>query len=443
MAAYAARRWLARNAAAIKVFTCRFIYERTFTNIPTYMSLVSCLPALEKVKLRVPRPLVPEDLDCLLEALAWLPRLRALALSRAEAGVRSSSDNEASQPCPDTSAFAKLRSLTKLALTFGKADTYTVAGVVDALVSLTCLAKLKLSIPRSTVLPAALRQLKGLRCLKLSDLNLEAFQASCLELPNLLSLEFFDCQLCNAEVVPGVTALQNLTGIKLGHGQGPRLFDQQLVRLPRLQRLVFDECGGFLACPWQSRRPADMGSLSSTLLHLSCCRAMLTQLPLAFMQLAALEHLDVSETSIAELPSGITALSKLTELVLGRCYRREYLHDTRPLDVRALSDLSAFPALCRLSFHCCEVTLCETMLGAVRHASLASMAFVISHPAPECALTVLQLSQELRRLRRGSVLRFRYCEPPSGHRHAEYEFQSAHALPPLYKFQVALQAYGI
>ena len=443
MAAYAARRWLARNAAAVKVFTCRFIHERTFTNIPTYMCLILCLPALEKVKLRVPRPLVPRDLDCLLEALAWLPRLRALAVSRADADVRTSSDNEASQPCPDTSAFAKLRGLTRLALTFGRADTYTVAGVVDALVSLTGLAKLMLSLPRSTVVPAALRQLKGLRCLSLSDLNLEDFEAGCLELPNLQRMEFFKCQFGNAEVLPGVTALQNLTGIGLGHGQRPRSFDQQLVRLPRLQRLIFDECGGFLACPWQSRRPADLGSLSSTLLHLCCCRAALTQLPLAIMQLAALEHLNASETSIAELPAGITALSKLTELVLGRCYRREYLHDKRPLDVRALGDLSAFPAMCRLSFHCCEVTLCESMLGAVRHASLTSMAFVISHPAPECARTLLQLSQALRRLRRGGVLRFTYCEPPSGHKDAEHAFQSAHALPPLYKFQVALQAYGM
>ena len=291
LAAYAARRWLARNAAAVKVFTCRFIYERAFANIPTYMSLVSCLPALEDVKLRLPKPLVPKDLDCLLEALAWLPRLWTLALSRDEADADVSSGNEASQPCPDTSAFAKLRSLTKLTLAFRKADPYTVAGVVDALVSLTGLAKLKLSLPRSTVVPAALRQLKGLRYLNLRDSDLGDFEAGCLELPNLLSLEFFDCGFGSAEVVPGVTALQDLTSIKFTFGQGPRFFDQQLGQLCRLQRIIFDSCEASLACPWLSRLPADMGSLSSTLLHLCCSGAVLMQLPLAITQLAALEHL--------------------------------------------------------------------------------------------------------------------------------------------------------
>ena len=440
MAAYAARRWLARNAAAVKVFTCSFEHVHTYTNIPTYISLVSCLPALEDVKLRLPKPLVPKDLDCMLEALAWLPRLRALALSLY--GDERVIDSMVLPYCPDTSAFAKLRSLTRLALSFGGADTYTIAGVVPALVSLTAFAELYLSLPRFTVVPADLGQLKGLRSLVFFDITLTHFEAGCLKLPSLLSLKFDKCRIGHVEEMMGVTALQHLTSMTFGQGQGPRAFYQQLVRLPRLQRLIFDSCGGFLACPWRSRLPADLGSLSSTLLHLCCCRAMLTQLPLAIMQLAALEHLDAKENSIAELPAEITALSRLTELVLGRRYSRDLLHMLPPLDVRALGDLSAFPALGRLAFHCCEVVLCESMLGAVRHASLTSIAFYASHPAPECALTVLQLSQALRRLRRGSVLHFTNCEP-SANRHAVHALQSAHALPPLHKFQVALQAYGM
>ena len=123
------------------------------------------MPALQTVDLRLPRPLVPTELGCLLNALSWLPRLQTLDLSVDNIDADDYSDDEASQPCPDASAFAKLRSLTKLRLSFGGADTYTVAGVVDALVSLTGLVQLELGLPRSTVVPAALGQLKGLRSL--------------------------------------------------------------------------------------------------------------------------------------------------------------------------------------------------------------------------------------------------------------------------------------
>ena len=407
------------------------------------MSLVSCLPALEDVNLSLPELLVPKELDRLLEALAWLPRLRVLDLTMDDDDADAVLDDKASRPCPDTSAFAKLRSLTKLALSFGEADSYTAAGVVDALVSLSGLADLRLWLPQSSVMPAALRQLKGLRSLVLSNIHLGDFEADCLVLPNLLNLVFVDCHFGNADMLPGVTALQNLTSIKFLRSQGPRFFDQQLVRLPRLQRIIFDMCEGSLACPWLSRLPADMGSLSSTLLHLCCCGAGLTQLPLALTQLVALEHLDASKNSIVALPAAITALSRLTELVLGRACGRDlsgFMHG-RPLDVRALGDLSGFPALRKLRFSFSEVMLCESMLGAVRHTSLTGIEFFASHPAPECAPTVLQLNQALRRLSRGGVLRFVYCEQEN--RHGEQPLQAALALPPQHKFQVALQACGM
>ena len=49
--------------------------------------------------------------------------------------------------------------------------------------------------------------------------------------------------------------------------------------------------------------------------------------------------------------------------------------------------------------------MCGSMLAAARHASLVRLCFSFAHPATECALMVLQLSQALRRLRRGSVLK--------------------------------------
>ena len=46
-----------------------------------------------------------------------------------------------------------------------------------------------------------------------------------------------------------------------------------------------------------------------------------------------------------------------------------------PLDVRALGDLSGFPALCRLYIAFCEVRLCESVVGAVGHARLKRLHF--------------------------------------------------------------------
>ena len=215
------------------------------------------------------------------------------------------------------------------------------------------------------------------------------------------------------------------------------------MHLPRLQELEYDVCEPYGACLWLSQQPADMGSLSSSLLRLKCCGVGVTQFPLALTQLVALEHLNASGNEFAGVPAAITALSRLTGLVLGRTFCEDVLQEgeRRPLDVRTLGDLSGFPALRMLMFDYCEVMLCESMLGAVRHASIVRIAFHVSHPAPECAAMVLQLSQALRRIGRGGVLSFAGCG--FGGSHAEHVLQSAHALPPLHKFLVALQAYGM
>ena len=422
------------------------------------MSLVSCLPALEHLKMHLNEPLGSSDLSCMLEALAWLPRLRVLMLCEApdmceryEDYYSDSSDDEPDPPCPDISAVSKLRSLTKLSLSWSKqGDTYTIAGVVDALVALTGLVELNLGLPYSAVVPAALGRLKGLRSLVLAYIRPCVPVAGCFELPNLASLEFVNCFFKDSVVLPGVTALQSLTSITFSCGCGPPFFDHQLVQLPCLQRISYHQSwspdGG--ASLWLSRLQAGMGSLGSTLLHLDCSGTGLKQFPLALTQLVALQHLESECSDIAQLPSDITALSRLTNLVLGRGGSDDTLQQCvrRPLDVRALGDLSAFPALCKLTFSNSEVMLCESMLGAVRHASLMSIAFNIAHPAPQCALMVMQLSRAFRRLGRGSVLSFKnYMYGMNGDARGciEPAFQSAHTLPPLHKFLVALQAYGM
>ena len=439
-AACTARRWIARNAEGVKRIR-GWTHLEAAKAVLACASLVFCLPALEDVTICFHEWLNPHELSCLLEALAWSPRLSALDLDMRDHWMRDDADGAPFAASGCASAFAQLRSLKRLALCVGIAVPYTLADVVGALVPLTGLAELTLGILRAAAVPAALGQLKGLRTLELQGLQFGVFEADCFDLPNLVSLVFRGCSL--EGMVPGVTAIQSLTRIEFG-GIGPPFFDAQLAELPRLQRMV---CSTSEPCPrgaclWLSRPRPHMGTLSSTLLHLDLSGHELTQFPLALLQLVALKSLVAEENEFAELPSGITALSRLTELALGRAWReRDYPFQQRKkrhLDLRALGDLSGFPALSVLRFEYCEVTMCTSMPGAVRHASLTSMQFCMSHPAPECAIMLLQLGQALNQVKRGSVLRV--YDLGFGVAEQGYEDEQ---LAPLFMFKIALQACGL
>ena len=108
--------------------------------------------------------------------------------------------------------------------------------------------------------------------------------------------------------------------------------------------------------------------------------------------------------------------------------------------MRALGDLSGFPALCKLEFDYCEVMMCAPMLGAVRHANLENLTFYVAHPAPESALMVLQLRQTLKGLRRGSVLKFDLGGKLIV---SDSVLQEAQGRAPVQKFMAALEACGL
>ena len=335
-----------------------------------------------------------DDLGSLLEALAWCPRLQNLDLSMSDETHWEDEDLYLPFPAP---ALANLSSLTSLAWHFHEQDPYTLADVVGALVSMTGLAALRFSCTKPAVVPAALGHLKGLQVLSLWSMPRCVLEAGCLDLPNLQSLDFFLSTFWDAEVFPSVSALQRLSCVKFTHGKGLVTIDPHFVQLSGLQCLVLSH-SSYTSPPGPLRLPADMGALRLGLLHLDLQGRKLTRFPRALTQLVALEHLNVRENEFVELPAGITALSRLTELMLGRHIDFEdplQLLEKRPLDVRALGDLSGFPALCKLTFDLCEVMLCRSVLGAARHVSLASLCFRAAHPAPECAPAVLQLSHEL------------------------------------------------
>ena len=456
LAACAARRWLARNAAGVKVIRSYGATEATvYGEASACASLVSCLPALEDVTLSPNAPLVRDDLGCLLEALAWCPRLTALDLCMGECRPDAEDEEDLYWPFPDAAVFAKLRGLTKLALFANEDDPFDLADVVAALMPLTGLIELDLgSLQQHDIMPAALRQLKQLRSLTLRCFVDLVLEAGCLDLPNLESLKFEGCGFEeDSQVLPGVTALQRLTCFELSGAEGgPRFFDPQLAQLPLLQRLVLSQdtpvhgdfaSGDMASCdpPGLLRLPADMGALKTSLLSVDLTGLVLTRFPLALTQLVALECLRASENDFVALPASITALSKLTELRLGRVMSWSdplQLSEKRPLDVRALGDLSGFPVLRELTLVLSEVMLSHSLLGAVRHASLASLCFCNAHPAPECEQVVLQLGRELRRLGRGRVVSL-----ANEGGTCQRALEDAQGRAPCQKFKAALEAGGL
>ena len=349
-AASAARRWLARNAASITG-----IRGRVSCSAQTYASLVACLPALESVDAALYGSRNPDDLGCLLDMLAWCPHLSAVALELLDcAGA-----GNAPKPFPSAPTFAKLRSLTKLVLYFRK-DPCTLADVVGALATTTSLKELAVTLPQPAVVPAALGQLTSLQALHLQNLSPCELEAGCLDLPKLLRLEFTGCEIDNAEVVSGLTALQRLTSVVFSRGRGPP-FVAELLQLPHLKRLVIETlhhpCPGIASLGLAALVP-----LSSALLQVNVSGHGLSHFPMALTQLVGLKVLNVSGNEFAELPTGITALSRLVMLSVGRLTSQTdplQLREKRPLDVRALGDLSAFPALRELDISMCEVLLCE------------------------------------------------------------------------------------
>ena len=440
--ACAARRWLARNAARVKLVIIHDDMQAS-----ECIRLVSCLPALENLSLVWIGPVIRDDLGCLLEALACCPRLGALTLSTQHQQGRHGRHEDLNWPFPGAPAFTKLRSLTKLTLAFDRGDHFRLADIVSALVPFTGLAELTLGSAQPAVMPTALGQFVHLRSLDLFSFGPLVLEAGCLNLSNLQSLKFDGCYLEeDAQMLPVVTALQRLTCIEFLGCQEMPVFDPQLVQLLRLQRLVFSPeslCHALYtgASPGLFRLPTDMGLLRSSLLHMHLNALGLPHFPLALTQLVALECLFATANHFAELPASITALSRLKELRLGRIVDVDdplQLYGKRPLDARALGDLSGFPALRELDFKLCEVMLCPSLPGAARHANLATLCFRSSHPAPECLPAVLQLSRELNRLRKGATVR---CLEETWY--VEDNLWDFPGQAPYQKFQADLEACGL
>jgi len=89
--------------------------------------------------------------------------------------------------------------------------------------------------------------------------------------------------------------------------------------------------------------------------------------------------LDLSGSCFEQLPEGVSALTALEELRLGR-HATGDLEIGGSLDARALGSLDGFPKLRKLSFANCSVLFCSHFQAAAAHPRLERLELSASYP---------------------------------------------------------------
>ena len=128
--------------------------------------------------------------------------------------------------------------------------------------------------------------------------------------------------------------------------------------------------------------------------------------PAGLLAATRLAHLDLSYSWFSSLPEGVSVLTALEGLYLGR-YAAAPEQIGGALDVRALGSLACFPKLRRLFFVSCCVRFCSYFPAAAAHPCLQCLKLEASYPAsgPSC-LAFLGFVGCLRQRGRSDVLKF-------------------------------------
>ena len=186
-------------------------------------------------------------------------------------------------------------------------------------------------------------------------------------------------------------ALVSLTKLSVAECSGLRVLPASLWRLPRLSCLYSwwnDEGSNMLRTPRSELPVAGLPASAPCLSSLTdlCLRAHSLAVFIAGILTATrLAGLDLSYSWFSSLPEGVSVLTALTELRLGR-YPVAPNEFGGALDVRALGSLARFPKLSRLSFVSCSVRFCPDFQAAAAHPCLECLELEASHPAsgPSC-----------------------------------------------------------
>ena len=286
---------------------------------------------------------------------------------------------------------AKARALEHLTLTVrsGAADahdgsaTTNVSNLITGLAGLSRLRTLTLSLDiacQGATLPACVSRLVQLTSLSLERLRGLRCAPGWARLPALECLTFEWCGFSGdgEAALPGMDSLVSLTSLSVAECSGLHVLPTSLWRLSQLRCLFH----------W-TRRLAPVASLPATapcfpFLDSLSLSSNLPTWPACVLAMTRLADLDLTGSCFERLPEGVSALTALTWLGLGRHYAPGEVGGS--LDVRALGDLACFPNLCGLSFDHCSVLFDSSFSPAVAHPCLEHLVLIKSYPAcgPSC-----------------------------------------------------------
>jgi len=273
--------------------------------------------------------------------------------------------------------------------------TFSLAHLVAGLAGLPRLRALAVmvgNIDMDATLPACVSRLAQLTSLRLCGFDGLRCAPGWARLPALVSLEFEECVFAGdgEAALPGTDALVALTSFTLWKCPSLRLLPASLWRLPQLLRLSHllqdPDVGGVPrgALP-VAGVPAGGAPCFASLTHLTLSGHNLAVFPPGILAAVRLAHLDLSLCCFEQLPVGVSALTALTELRLGR-HAAGGLEVGGRLDARALGSLACLPKLRILSFANCSVLFASDFQAAAAHPRLERLELETSYPAlgPSC-----------------------------------------------------------
>jgi len=235
------------------------------------------------------------------------------------------------------------------------------------------------------MLPACMSRLVQLTSLRLSGLRGLRCAPGWARLPSLACLRIHDCMFAGIgeEVLPGMGALATLTSLAV---QGcPSICALptsvwQLTQLCCLSHVNWD------------RKPARLrrGDVPLSGVPTSApCFASLTSLslpgqdlvafPLGILAATRLTHLCLSRCCFEHLPEGMSVLTALETLELGRYATPKMIGGS--FDAQALGSLAGFPNLQSLKFASCSVQFCPSIQATAAHPRLTRLQLDTAFPA--------------------------------------------------------------
>ena len=273
--------------------------------------------------------------------------------------------------------------------------TFSLAHLVAGLAGLTRLRALRLAVGKvdmEAALPACVSCLAQLTSLTLSNFRGLRCAPGWARLPALARLHFEHCVFAGGggeDALPGMDALAALTSLSveedyLGLRPGLRALPTSLWRLSQLCSVAHRPNWLGLADAPRSELP--LAGLPSS--GAPCCASLrrlcltghnLPVFPASILTATRLTHLDLSPGCFEQLPEGVSVLTALEDLRLGRRAAGE-MEIGGTLDARALGSLARFPNLRSLSFAYCCVLFCPGFQAAAAHPCLEELELQTAYP---------------------------------------------------------------